>query len=200
MFQGGRWADAFMAACGDHAGEGLDVLKAIVPSISRLPGRISGSSDAGRVEKMLRNAVGSPAPTGPAAPNDVGAEYAVRFVTLLVRKGYFTRLGDALRALEQRIDAKNGVLIVYAESAQPLDEDLQEKIKAGLIKRTGVQGERRAREIRLVSKVVPELLGGYRLRIGTELLDTSLKGQLQRMAAEAFRLPQETHAVGGFRW
>jgi F-type H+-transporting ATPase subunit delta len=185
MFQGDRWADAFMAACGDHAGEGLDVLKAIVPSISRLPGQIAGSGDARRLEKLLRTALGSP------APSDTAAEYTIRFVTLLVRKGYFTHLFAALRVLEQRIDAKNGVCRVHAESAQPLDEDLQEKIKTALIKRTG------AREIRLVSQVVPELLGGYRLRIGAELIDTSLKGQLQRMV-------RETHAAtgsdGGFKW
>ncbi|GHV75422.1 hypothetical protein AGMMS49942_02430 [Spirochaetia bacterium] len=174
MFQGDRWADAFMAASAGHAGEALDVLKAIEPALSRLPLAVSGSGDAGRLEKLLRSALGSPAPI------DAGAEYAIRFLTLLVRKGYFTHFGAALRALEQRIDAKNGVLTVQVESAQPLDEDLQEKITALLVRRTG------AREVRLVSRLVPELLGGYRLRFGAELVDTSLKGQLQRMAVEAF--------------
>jgi F-type H+-transporting ATPase subunit delta len=174
MFQGDRWADAFIAASGDHAGEGLEVLKAIVPPISRLSGQISGAGDAGRLEKLLRNA--SPS-------NNAGAEYAIRFVVLLVRKGYFAHLGAAFQAIEQRIDAKNGVCTVYAESAQPLDDDLQEKIKVALIKKTG------AREVRLITRPVPELLGGYRLRIGTELVDTSLKGQLQRMAVEAFGFP-----------
>ena len=172
MFLGDRWADAFMAAAADHAGEGLDALKAIVPPISRLPGHISGSGDAGRLEKLLRS----------VAPGDTRAEYAIPFVALLVRKGYFTQLAAALQALEQRIDAENGVLTVHVESAQPLDDDLdddlQEKIRAGLRQRTG------AREIRLVSRLVPELLGGYRLRIGTEMVDTSLQGQLQRMAVE----------------
>ena len=191
MFQGDRWADAFMAACGDHAEEGLDVLKAVAPAISRLPKEVSGSGDAARLEKLLRSALGSPAPTGSVAPTNAGAEYAIRFAVLLVRKGFLGRLGAAIRAIEQRIDAKNGVCTVHIESAQPLDDDLAARIKAGLIKRTG------AREIRLVSRLAPELLGGYRLRIGTELIDTSLKGQLERMA-------RETHAGagadGGFRW
>ena len=168
MFLGDRWADAFMAASGNHAEAGLLVLKALLPPLSRLGGRVSGSGDAGRLERMLRT----------AAPPGEGAEYAIRFVTLLVRKGYFAQLGAAVAALEQRLDAKNGVCTVHAESAQPMDADLQEKIKAGLRKRTG------AREVRLVSRLVPELLGGYRLRIGAELLDTSLKGQLEKMAAE----------------
>jgi F-type H+-transporting ATPase subunit delta len=178
MFQGDRWADAFMGASGDHAGESFLVLKAMVPLIAPLSGQIAGTGDAERLETMLRTAL---------APTDQGAEYAIRFVVLLVRKGCFDRLGAAFQAIEQRIDAKNGVCTVHVESAQPIEGDFQEKITAELIKKTG------AREIRLVTQVVPELLGGYRLRIGTELVDTSLKGQLQRMAAEAF-------SMGGFRW
>jgi F-type H+-transporting ATPase subunit delta len=176
MFQGDRWADAFMAVCGDHAAEGVDTLKAFVPSLSRLPGQVSGNSYGVRVERMLRSVLDTSGP---------GAEYAIRFVALLIRRGYFKHLKAALRAVEQRLDAKNGVLTVNVESVRPLDDGLQERIKAGLIKRYG------AREIRLVFQIVPELLGGYRLRIGTELIDSSLRGQIQKMA-------KELHAADAF--
>jgi F-type H+-transporting ATPase subunit delta len=169
MFQGDRWADAFMAVCGDHAAEGVSALKAFVPPLSRLPGQVSGNRYGARVESMLRSALGTSGP---------GAEYAIRFVVLLIRRGCFKHLNAVLRAVEQRFDAKNGVLTVKAESVRPLDNELQERIKAGLIKRYS------AREIRLVSQIVPELLEGYRLRIGTELIDSSLKGQIQKMARE----------------
>lgn len=196
-----------MGASGDHAEEGFLALKAIVPLISRLPGEVAGGVDADRLETMLRNALGCPVPVVPdtaASPvsaepggaDNPGAEYAIRFVALLVRKGYFGHLGTGFQAIEQRIDAKNGVCTVHAESAQPIDGDLEEKIKAELIKKTGV------REIKLVSRLVPELLGGYRLRIGTELVDTSLKGQLERMAREthAGTFSLNVGANGGFRW
>ncbi|WP_010263783.1 ATP synthase F1 subunit delta [Treponema primitia] len=189
MFQGDRWADAFLAACGtsseasgnDCTVEALDALKVFVPSLSHLPGRISGVNDALRLEKVLRSALES-------SGAGLGAEYALRFVVLLVRRGQIKYLNAALRAVEQRIDAKNGVVSVNVESVRPLDTDLQEKIKAGLKKRYG------ARDIKLGSQIVPELLGGYRLRIGTELIDSSLKGQIQKMA-------RELHAAsdGGFR-
>jgi F-type H+-transporting ATPase subunit delta len=165
-----------MAVCGDHAAEGVDALKAFVPPLSRLHGQVSGNSYGARVESMLRSALGTSGP---------GVEYAVRFVVLLIRRGCFKHLNAALRAVEQRLDAKNGVLTVNAESVCPLDDALQERIKAGLIKRYGV------REIRLVSQIVPELLEGYRLYIGTELIDSSLKGQIQKMA-------KELHAAGVF--
>jgi F-type H+-transporting ATPase subunit delta len=169
MFQGDRWADAFMTVCGDHAAEGVDALKAFVPPLSRIPGQVSGTGCGARVERMLRSALGTSGP---------GAEYAIRFVVLLIRRGCFKHLNAALRAVEHRFDAENGVLTVSAQSVRPLDDGLQERIKAGLIKRYGV------REIRLVSHIAPELLDGYRLRIGTELIDSSLRGQIQKMAKD----------------
>jgi F-type H+-transporting ATPase subunit delta len=191
MFQGDRWADAFMAVCGDHAAEGVDTLKAFVSPLSRLPGQVSGNGYGARVEKMLRSALGTPGP---------GAEYAIRFVVLLIRRGCFKHLNAALRAVEQRLDAKRGVLTVNTESVRPLDDELQERIKAGLIKRYG------AREVRLVSQIVPELLDGYRLCIGTEVIDSSLKGQIQKMAkelhaADVFGVAGRVGAAsdGGFR-
>ncbi|MFP3043328.1 ATP synthase F1 subunit delta [Treponema primitia] len=175
MFQGDRWADAFLAACrtsgGDCTVEALDALKAFIPPLSHLSSRISGVNDAIRLEKILRSALGS-------SGTGQGTEYALRFVVLLVRKGQTKYLNEALQAVEQRIDAKNGVVSVNVESIRPLDTDLQEKIKAGLKKRYG------ARDVRLAFQIVPELLGGYRLRIGTELIDSSLKGQIQKMARE----------------
>jgi F-type H+-transporting ATPase subunit delta len=170
MFQSDRWADAFVAVSAGHAGEGLAVLKAFAPALSSLPGRIAGTGDALAVERMLRAALKA------AGVDETGAEYAVRFVTLLTRRGWLQRLDAAVSAVEQRMNTQNGVLVADLESAAPLDGDLREALTAALIRKYG------AREIRLVPRVVPELLGGYRLRIGSDLVDASVRGQLQRMA------------------
>jgi F-type H+-transporting ATPase subunit delta len=192
MFQGDRWADAFLAVCGtsieasgtDCTVEALDALKVFVPPLSHLSRRISGVNDAVLLEKTLRIALES-------SGAGLGAEYALRFVVLLVRKGQIKYLNAALQAVEQRLDAKNGVVSVKVESVYPLDTDLQEKIKAGLKKRYG------ARDVRLAFQIAPELLGGYRLRIGTELIDSSLKGQIQKMARELH--VNGAASDGGFR-
>jgi F-type H+-transporting ATPase subunit delta len=189
MFQGERWADAFIGVCGDQAGEGLAALKAMIPSIAGLPGPVLGMDDGARVERMLRAALKSSG----ADAQDRGVEYALRFVTLMARKGYFKHLGAVLDAVERRVDAENGVLTVNAESVNPLGDELQETLSAALKKRTG------AREIRLVSRIVPELLGGYRLRIGSELIDTSLRGQIQRMTMDLHRAGLSgAESKGGF--
>ncbi|AEF84863.1 ATP synthase F1, delta subunit [Treponema primitia ZAS-2] len=188
MFQGERWAEAYMGASAGHAGDGLEILKALVPVVSRLPGQVLGKEDGAQLERMLRKALEQ------SGADSAGAEYALRLVVLLVRKAYFKHLAELLRIIEQRLDAENGILTVNVESVYPLDDELQEKLKAGLKKKTG------AREIKLVSQIVPELLGGYRLRIGTELIDTSLKGQIQRMAMNLHADMSEKGSRGGFRW
>jgi F-type H+-transporting ATPase subunit delta len=196
MFQSERWADAFVGACKDKTGEGLAALKAMIPPIARLPGPVLGADDGVRVERMLRAALKS---TG-AGSQDEGAEYAVRFVTLLIQKGCFKHLEAVLQAVEQLVAAENGVITVNAESVSPLDDELLENIKAALKKKTG------AREIRLVSHIVPELLEGYRLRIGTERIDTSLIGQIQRMTMDLHAAGALSNGIssgasrGGFKW
>jgi F-type H+-transporting ATPase subunit delta len=182
MFPSDRWADAFVTVCAGHAAEGLAVLKVFAPLLARLPGRVAGTGDARALEGMLRAALKA-AGTGADEP---GPETAVRFVALLTRRGLLEQLDAAVRAVEQRVDALNGILAADLESAYPLEEDLQEELKAALIRKYGV------REIRLLTRIVPELLGGYRLRVGADLVDSSVRGQLRRMA-------RDFHAADSFR-
>jgi F-type H+-transporting ATPase subunit delta len=174
MFHSDRWADAFVSVCAGHADEGLDALKAFAPCLSRLPVQTTGTADALALERMLRGALEA------AGAGEGGVEYAVRFLALLVRKGRFRQINEAVRAVEQRVDALNRILTVEIESASPLDADMQDEIKAALMRKSG------AREIRLVSRIIPELLGGYRLRLGADLVDSSVKGQLERMAGNFY--------------
>ena len=185
MFQSDRWADAFVTVCAGHAGEGLAVLRACAPVLSRLPGRVEGADDALALERMLRASL----ETAGVGSDSQGTEYAIRFMVLLARRGRFRQLDAAVRAVEQRVDAQNGVLHVDLESAFPLDGDLREAFASALIRRYG------AREIRLAERVVPELLGGYRLRSGSDLVDASVRGQLQRMARD---LSAAGSSDGGF--
>ncbi|MDR3122588.1 MAG: F0F1 ATP synthase subunit delta [Treponema sp.] len=189
MFQSDRWADAFVTVCAGYADEGLAVLKAFAPLLSCLPGRVAGRGDALVLERTLRSALEA------AGAGGTGAEYAVRFVALLARKGRFKQLDAAVGAVEQRLDAINGVLAVDVESSSPLEGDLQTELTAALIRKYG------AREIRLVPRIVPELLGGYRLRVGSDMVDASVRGQLQRMVRDvgAAEPAGAYSSDGGFR-
>jgi F-type H+-transporting ATPase subunit delta len=177
MFSAERWALAFSGALGGASGwdqveEGLGLLRALVPLFKPLVPKRADSVFAGRLERILRAAMEQ---TGIQSR---GTEYARRLLGLLVRKNYFHRSEEIIRALEEQGDRLKGILPVTLESAVPPGQDFQDALKTLLQQKTG------AREIRLNTPVDPDLLGGYKLRIRSILIDASLSRQLQRMKSE----------------
>jgi F-type H+-transporting ATPase subunit delta len=172
MFQAERWASAFAAVSGDSLGEGLEVLRVIAGCTVVLPVPVAGMPAAFRLERMIRTALEK---TGTGGR---GAEFAVRFVTLMVKKGRFFAFNRIIKEVEKISDERAGVLTVVIEAVTAPDREFEEELKRKLIKQSG------AREIRLIFRAVPGLLGGCRLCIGSEVIDASLWGQIQKMAAD----------------
>ena len=173
MFNGKRWAVVFINALGENAEEGLACLNALVPAIKSIPGALFGRSAAQGLEKILRESANT-AVSGTA----VAIEYAIRFIVLLVEKNMFRNIDSLLKKIEQRLDEQKGVLDVTAELAAPVDSVFHDKLERQIAERIGVAN------VKMKTKVVPELLGGYRLQIGGFYIDASLKGQLGRMASD----------------
>ncbi|MDR0878084.1 MAG: F0F1 ATP synthase subunit delta [Treponema sp.] len=175
MFQSDRWALAFinaLDASGSSCEEGLAVLQALVPGIKNIHRRLSGTTAASQLEKMIRQSAAQAGITATAM------ETAIRFIALLVRKNLFGRIDLVIKNIEKIIDERNGVLELTLESAQPLDVEFQNTLKTKLIQETG------AKEIRIIPRLLPELLGGCRLLIGSEAIDASLRGRIRKMAAD----------------
>ncbi|MDR2029476.1 MAG: F0F1 ATP synthase subunit delta [Treponema sp.] len=193
MFAPERWAAAFINACEapgavlDAAGEGLAVLKEICPQVSRIPGVVSGSTAAAQLDRMIQAAI-EKARLSPETAASPGLRAARRFIILLVRKGLFHHSGAAIQEIEKILDHRKGILTVTVETPFPPDGEFQEALKRGLQKKTGALG------FKLLIRIVPELLGGCRLCIGSEFLDASLRGQIQKMAADLQAAP------GGIAW
>ena len=174
MFHPERWADAFVELCGKQLDEGFAALKVFTACTAGMSGLVSGSAAAVQLDRMLRRAMKE---AGFGVQNR-GMEFAARFMILLVKKNQFRYREAILGEIERLADRMNGITRAKVESVSPLDEVFQEKIKTALKHRTG------AKEIALSTRIVPELLGGYRLFIGTDLIDTSLREQLRKMAAD----------------
>ncbi|MDR2184631.1 MAG: F0F1 ATP synthase subunit delta [Treponema sp.] len=177
MFSAERWALAFSGALGGAPGweqveEGLSLLRVLVPLVKPLVPKRADSVFAARLEKSLRLAMEQ---TGIKSR---GAEYARRLLGLLARKNCFHRSEEIIRALEDQGDRLKGTLPVVLESAVPPEQDFQDALKLLLQRKTG------AREIRLEARINPALLGGYRLRIHSILIDGSLRRQLHQMESE----------------
>jgi F-type H+-transporting ATPase subunit delta len=174
-----RWVLAFTEAGGENAYSGLAALRELGRCVRDIPGEVSGSTAAARLGAMIRRARESAGMGGP----DPGLDLAAAFLLLAVKKGLAGHLDDFIRGIKQRLDAQKGILTVHAESAFPLDEELRAALESGLRERTKAAG------IRLLTRVMPELLGGYRLRLGSEIIDASLRGRLQQMARDLHAAP-----------
>jgi len=174
VFHGSRWADAFVAVLGKDAGAGCACLKALVPPIRAIRGDLSGYAASRRLEKFLREGADA------AGFSDSIARHAIEFVALLVEKNHFRHIDSILPEIERRLDSRGGVLTVTVESATAaaLDGGFEQALKRQLAERSG------AKSVNLKTRLVPELLGGYRLRIGALYIDASLKGQMESMKAD----------------
>ncbi|MDR1444113.1 MAG: F0F1 ATP synthase subunit delta [Treponema sp.] len=179
MFVPQHWARGFINAAGNAKGDAaaaLDLVKALAPVILSVPGQVSGTGAALRLEPLIRKALPGPA--------DPAAELALGLILLLVRKQSFKHVEKVIDAVERELDARRGVLRVRLESARPPEDEFLEKLKLGLMKRTGAAG------IKLDIAVTPELLAGYCLRIGSQTIEVSLRLHLRQLGAEI----AETHA------
>ncbi|MDR3115563.1 MAG: F0F1 ATP synthase subunit delta [Treponema sp.] len=203
MFNGERWAAGFIGSCGAHAEAGLEALKALVPIIAEIPGTLKGTATARALERMIRKGIQAAPESG--GLSDPGMEYAVRIIFLLVKKGYFIHAPALISAIELRLDQERGILRVTVESAFPVEASFPTDLKRALAGRPGPY-KTAVKEIKVRVHLVPELLGGYRVRIGNEIVDVSLRTQLYKLGRDLQVPPsrgsasQGTRAGGGFSW
>jgi F-type H+-transporting ATPase subunit delta len=171
VFRADRWAAAFSGSLGKDAGAGFECLKALTLRLQPVSGILFGRSAAKKLERELRES---------SAAFSVGPEfeYTIRFICLLVEKNLFRRIDAILAEIERWLDEQNGVLQATAESAFPIDSTFEDELGKLICERTG------AARIKMRTRLIPELLAGYRLRIGGFCFDASLKGQLEKMAED----------------
>jgi F-type H+-transporting ATPase subunit delta len=172
MFTPQRWAAAFVNSLGGEAVEGLAELEALSAWVTSLPGAVFGSSVAKRLEKLIAEGAGKS-----GAPAELTKKCS-RFISLLVRKDLFKHIDPALREIEKILNERKGVLPVIVESALPLDGEMEAFISGEIKKR------KKAGELKLEKRINAELIGGFRLRIGDEVIDASLRSQLEQMAVD----------------
>ncbi|MDR0399484.1 MAG: F0F1 ATP synthase subunit delta [Treponema sp.] len=194
MFLPQRWARGFLDASGAAAPEALDLVKAMAPVVLSALGRQSGTAAARRLEPLIRRAYAAALPDA-AASSDAGRAggMALGLILLLVKKNRLNQIQRVIEAADRELDARRGILRGLLESAFPAEEELLEALKRGLMKKTGAAG------LRLDTQLRPELLAGYRLRIGGQVIEASLRLHLRQLGAELAEIHIENGAAhGGF--
>ncbi len=143
---------------------------------------VGSLSDAWKVSAELRDIVRNPVIPRPALKAAVdavmeklGCSKLIRnTVGLLADKGRLGHLDDVLQALEQLAEAETGRVRVEVVSAKPLADAYYARLTETLERVTD-------REVVLVKKEDPSLIGGVVTRVGDQVFDGSISNRLSEL-------------------
>ncbi len=99
-----------------------------------------------------------------------------KLVLLLAQKRRLFALHDVIRAFEALLARHRGEIAATVTSARPLNDNETAELKRILKEKLG-------REPKLEAKVDPTLLGGLVLKVGSRMIDASLRAKLDGLRA-----------------
>jgi F-type H+-transporting ATPase subunit delta len=99
---------------------------------------------------------------------------ARNLLRMLIENGRLSALPEIASQYHALVSARSGVSDALIESAFPIDA-------AGLADVQGALEKRFGRKLNASVQVKPELIGGIRVVVGDEVLDTSVAARLQQM-------------------
>ena len=114
--------------------------------------------------------------TGVARP-PTGAPFgdaAKNLLRAVIDNGRLAALPEIASQFQALVDSKSGVSHATIESAFPIDDGQLAAVKTAMERRFG-------RKLDASVIVVPELIGGVRVVVGDEVLDTSIRARLEQM-------------------
>lgn len=165
------YAQALLKVAGgtDRAVAVRDQLRALRDAMDAVPGiaKLAANPAVPVPEKRrIVRRIGEPLGLG---------DLAFRFVDLLLSNYRLQHFPAVLEALETELDRRLGVATAQVTTAHRLDEEETERLRSAL---AGML----ERRVDLELAVDPDLIAGFRARVGSTLYDASLKGQLDRLA------------------
>ena len=176
MFIVNRWAALFLSVTGDNAEASFSCLKNIAAPVKSSFIVFSGYTDSIRLEKILRDSFVTASKANSTAEAEA-AEFAIRYLCLLVKRKFLKKIDLVLERIEQMINEQKGILNITLETTVK-DNAYEKELLEMIRKKTGATG------INMKTITRPELLGGYILRMGSSYIDVSLKGQIEKMKSE----------------
>jgi len=125
--------------------------------------------DSTQIFDLLTGVAGTPS----GAPLSDSANNLLRTV---IDNGRLAALPEIAAQFQALVDARTGVSQATIESAFPIDATQVADVKAAMERRFG-------RKLETSVVLVPELIGGVRVVVGDEVLDTSIRARLEQMKA-----------------
>ncbi len=170
---GRPYAEAFLKSLGSvgAAEDALSQLRSVEAAMEQVPALKAMAANPGVPEKAKLAAMSEVA-------DSLGLGQSVRrLVEVLLQNYRLVRLPEIVEAFEELLNRKLGVERASVVTASELDADQQAALVRTLEDVTGSKVE-------LATTVDPSLLGGFVATVGSRRYDTSVKGQIQRMARD----------------
>lgn len=102
--------------------------------------------------------------------------YTLNILMLLVDRGRILFLDDVCSRYQALLRDRNQAVLARVTTAVELTDDQRRAIS------DKVKALTNAREVELETQIDPDIIGGAIVRVGSQVLDASLKGQLRRLA------------------
>lgn len=167
----GRYAVALFELARDA--RAIDVAE---QSLVRVRDAIAGSPDFRRLTTSPLVSREDAARAVDATAGPIGVDSTTRnFLGVLARNRRLGELPKIVRAFRTLAARHRGEMTADVTSAHPLDEAQVDELKHQLRHRLG-------REVAVDLHVDPELLGGLQVRIGSQLIDSSIRTRLNTLA------------------
>jgi F-type H+-transporting ATPase subunit delta len=109
---------------------------------------------------------------------DQVSPFLVNFLMILVDRGRIAFLGGVLRQYQALLRELNQTVLAEVISAVELSDEQKEAIKQRVVQIS------EARQVDLSIQVDPSLLGGLIIKVGSQVIDASLRGQLRRIGMQ----------------
>lgn len=167
----GRYASALF----DLARDGRQI-ETVSASLGTLKGALAESAD-------LRSVTSSPligrANAGKAIAATAGSlgldPVTTNFLGVVAQNGRLKQLPEIVRLFERLAAEHRGESTAEVTTARPLDDNQIDALRAKL-------GERAGNSVRIDARVVPSILGGIVVRLGSQMIDASIRTKLNTLA------------------
>jgi F-type H+-transporting ATPase subunit delta len=102
--------------------------------------------------------------------------YTRNFIQVLVDRRRIMFLGGICKEFQALLRKLNQTVLAEVTSARELSDDQKNMLREKVLAMTG------ARQVDLETRIDPELIGGVIIRVGSQVIDASLRGQLRRIS------------------
>ncbi|HAG82010.1 MAG TPA: F0F1 ATP synthase subunit delta [Cyanobacteria bacterium UBA11162] len=101
--------------------------------------------------------------------------YLVNFLKILVDRRRILFLEGICKQYQVLLRQLKQTILADVTSAVPLSDEQQQAVREKVIAMTGSQ------QVELDTKIDPDLIGGVIIKVGSQVVDASLRGQLRRI-------------------